>query len=219
MVVSGSQQALEIAARVLFEPGAAVWVEDPGYGGARDVLTLAGARLVPVAGRREGLDVSAGIARSPRPRARLRHALAPVSARRHHVRGAAPTAARLGPRCGAWILEDDYDSEYRYESLPIASLQGLDRDARVVYIGTFSKVLFPALRLGYLVLPADLVARFAAVREATDVFPPSLFQAVLADFIGRGTLRPPPAPDAPALCERRKALVDALSKELPELAR
>ena len=93
-------------------------------------------------------------------------------------------------RSGAWIVEDDYDSEYRYESSPIASLQGLDPDARVLYVGTFSKVLFPALRLGYLVVPADLVRRFAAVREATDVCPPSLFQAVMADFIASQRVGP-----------------------------
>src|SRR5258706_13967117 len=85
-------------------------------------------------------------------------------------------------RSGSWVIEDDYDSEYRYESLPIASLQGLDRDSRVLYIGTFSKVLFPALRLGYIVIPPDLVGRFAAVRAATDDFPAIFLQMVLSDF-------------------------------------
>jgi GntR family transcriptional regulator / MocR family aminotransferase len=87
---------------------------------------------------------------------------------------------------GAWIIEDDYDSEYRYESKPVASLQGLDDASRVIYIGTFSKVLFPSLRIGYLVLPPDLVDRFLSMRYAMDVNPPHLYQAVLADFIGEG---------------------------------
>ena len=117
-------------------------------------------------------------------------------------------------RSGAWILEDDYDSEYRYESLPVAALQGLDRDSRVLYIGTFSKVLFPALRLGYLVIPADLVARFAAVREAMDIFPPALYQAVLTDFILEGHFARHLRRMRLLYRERRDALVEALGKEL-----
>src|SRR5437899_11860110 len=86
-------------------------------------------------------------------------------------------------RSRAWIIEDDYDSEYRYGSLPIASLQGLDRNARVIYIGTFSKVMFPSLRLGYLVIPVDLIERFAAIRHVMDICPTNITQAVLSDFI------------------------------------
>ena len=86
-------------------------------------------------------------------------------------------------QAGSWVIEDDYDSEYRYESMPIASLQGLDHHARVIYIGTFSKVLFPSLRLGYIVIPADLVEAFLAVRLSMDIGPSHFFQAVLADFI------------------------------------
>ena len=120
-------------------------------------------------------------------------------------------------RSGSWIIEDDYDSEYRYESLPIASLQGLDRDARVIYVGTFSKVLFPALRLGYVVLPADLVARFAAVRDATDIFPPTFAQAVLADFIREGHFARHLRRMRALYQERRGALVDALRTELGDV--
>ena len=115
---------------------------------------------------------------------------------------------------GAWILEDDYDSEYRYESLPIAALQGLDRDGRVIYIGTFSKVLFPALRLGYLVIPPDLVPRFAAVREAMDIFPPTLYQAVLADFIAEGHFARHLRRMRQLYRERRDALVAAIRSDL-----
>jgi GntR family transcriptional regulator/MocR family aminotransferase len=118
-------------------------------------------------------------------------------------------------RSGAWILEDDYDSEYRYESLPVAALQGLDRDSRVVYIGTFSKVLFPALRIGYVVVPPDLVRRFAAVREAMDIFPPTLSQAVLKDFIEEGHFARHLRRMRQLYRERRTALVDALRDELP----
>jgi GntR family transcriptional regulator/MocR family aminotransferase len=89
-------------------------------------------------------------------------------------------------QAGSWVIEDDYDSEYRYENMPIASLQGLDSNARVIYIGTFSKVLFPSLRLGYIVIPADLVDAFLSVRLTMDIGPAYFFQAVLADFISEG---------------------------------
>ena len=214
MVVSGSQQALEVSARVLLDPGDDVWVEEPGYGGARDALAMAGARLVPVPVDDEGLDVAAGIRRSPRPRAIY------VTPSHQYPLGVTMSASRrlrlldLARRRGAWILEDDYDSEYRYDSLPIAALQGLDRDARVVYVGTFSKVLFPGLRMGYLVIPADLVTRFAAAREVMDIFPPPLFQAVLADFIGEGHLGRHLRRMRQLYRDRRGVLVEALRREL-----
>ncbi|MBZ4419374.1 PLP-dependent aminotransferase family protein [Myxococcus sp. RHSTA-1-4] len=214
MVVSGSQQALELSARVLLDPRSPVWMEEPGYAGARDVLTMAGARLVPVPVDEEGLDVSAGIARCANARA------AYVTPSHQYPLGGTLSATRRlqlldwAQRSGAWILEDDYDSEYRYESLPISALQGLDRDARVIYIGTFSKVLFPALRVGYLVLPADLVPRFARVRDAMDIFPPTLFQAVLTDFITEGHFARHLRKTRQLYRERRTVLVDALTREL-----
>jgi GntR family transcriptional regulator/MocR family aminotransferase len=213
MVVSGSQQALQIAARVLLEVGSPVWVEEPGYAGARDVLALAGARLLAVPVDAEGLDVSAGIARG---KARAVY----VTPSHQYPLGVTMSASRRlqllewARRSGAWILEDDYDSEYRYESQPIAALQGLDRDARVVYLGTFSKVLFPALRLGYLVIPPDLVPRFAAVREAMDIFPPTLFQAALGDFIAGGHFARHLRRTRQLYRERRSALAEALRRNL-----
>ena len=186
MVVSGSQQALEITARALLDPRQPVWIEEPGYRGARDALTMAGARLVHVPVDDEGLDVAAGIRMCRRARA------AYVTPSHQYPLGATMSASRRlqlldwAQANGSWIVEDDYDSEYRYESQPIAALQGIDRDARVVYVGTFSKVLFPALRVGYLVIPSDLVGRFAAVRMAMDIYPPALSSAVLTDFIEEG---------------------------------
>jgi GntR family transcriptional regulator/MocR family aminotransferase len=214
MVVSGSQQALEIAARVLLEPGQPVWIEEPGYGGARDALIMAGSRLVPVPVDHEGLDVAAGIRMCRRARA------AYVTPSHQYPLGATMSATRRlqlldwAQTQGSWILEDDYDSEYRYESQPIAALQGLDRDARVVYIGTFSKVLFPALRVGYLVIPADLVDRFAAVREAMDICPPALNPAVLADFIAEGHFARHLRRTSLLYRERRSVLVDNLQRFL-----
>jgi GntR family transcriptional regulator/MocR family aminotransferase len=214
LVTSGSQQALAIAARVLLNPGDEVWMEEPGYPGARDALSIAGARLIPVPVDEEGLDVAAGIARSPRARA------AYVTPSHQYPLGATLTASRRlqlldwARRSGAWILEDDYDSEYRHESQPLAALQGLDRDARVIYIGTFSKVLFPALRVGYLVVPADLVDRFAAMRAAIDDFPSTLYQAVLTDFLSEGHFARHLRRMRQLYRDRRGALVEALWSEL-----
>ena len=216
MAVSGSQQALSLAARVLIDAGSPVWVEEPGYRGARDVLRLRNARLIPVPVDEEGLNVSAGIERCPDASA------AYVTPSHQYPMGMVLSASRRvqlldwARRSGAWIIEDDYDSEYRYESLPIASLQGLDRDARVLYVGTFSKVLFPALRLGYLVLPPDLVPRFAAVRDATDIFPPTFAQAVAADFLRGGHFARHLRKTRALYRERRRALVDAIRTQLGE---
>ncbi len=186
IVVSGSQQALDLAARVLLDPGDAVWVEDPGYMGARGALSGAGARLVPVPVDGEGLEVAKGIESEPGAR------LACVTPSHQYPLGVTMSLGRrlelLGwaGRSGAWVIEDDYDSEYRYTGRPLEALQGLDTGERVLYVGTFSKVLFPALRLGYLVVPPDLVDAFAAARELTDRHPPTVDQAILADFIAEG---------------------------------
>jgi len=113
-------------------------------------------------------------------------------------------------RSGAWIIEDDYDSEYRFGSHPIASLQGLDRDARVIYVGTFSKVLFPALRLGYVVVPQDLLPAFSAARDAADIFSSTLYQAVLTDFIREGHFARHIRRMRMLYMDRRRALVNAI---------
>ncbi len=218
MIVSGSQQALALAARTLLAPGDAAWMEEPGFAGARDALTLAGARLVPVPVDGDGLDVDAGIARSPRPPLRVRAAY--VTPSHQYPLGTIMSAPRRlqllewARRTGAWILEDDYDSEYRYGQQPIASLQGLDGERRVIYIGTFSKVLFPALRVGYLVVPDDLVTRFRRVREALDNSPAPLTQTVLADFLREGHFARHLRRMRAVYAERRAALVAAVDREL-----
>lgn len=214
MAVSGSQQALALAARVLLDPGSSVWIEEPGYPGARDALAMAGARLVPVPVDAEGLDVAAGIRLAPRAGAIY------VTPSHQYPLGVTMSASRRlqlldwARESGAWILEDDYDSEYRFQGLPIAALQGLDRDDRVLYIGTFSKVLFPALRLGYLVIPPDLVPRFTAVRAAMDDFPAALAQAVVQDFILEGHFARHLRRMRALYRERRDSLVAALATEL-----
>jgi GntR family transcriptional regulator/MocR family aminotransferase len=120
-------------------------------------------------------------------------------------------------RSGAWIIEDDYDSEYRFGSRPIASLQGLDTDARVIYVGTFSKVMFPALRLGYVVVPKDLVPAFSAARDAADIFSSTLYQVVMTDFIREGHFARHIRRMRMLYMDRRRALVKAIHIQMGEL--
>ena len=167
LIVSGSQQALDLAARVALDPGDAAWVEEPGYWGVRAALAAAGARLVPVPMDGEGLAVADGMAREPAAR------VVCVAPSHQFPLGVTMSLARrlelLGwaRQAGAWILEDDYDSEYRYASRPLACLQGLDQTGCVVYIGTFSKTVFPSLRLGYVIAPHGMVEALQAARAPT----------------------------------------------------
>ena len=213
MVVSGSQQALDLSARVLLDPGSPVWIEEPGYELMRYALVMAGCRLIPVPVDSEGMDVAAGMTLCPKARA------AYVTPSHQYPLGVTLSASRRmqlldwAHQAGAWIVEDDYDSEYRYESMPIASLQGLDSGSRVIYIGTFSKTLFPSLRLGYIVIPPDLIDRFVAVRLAADLCPPQLYQAVLTDFIAEGHYARHIRKTRLVYSERRDALAGALRAE------
>jgi GntR family transcriptional regulator/MocR family aminotransferase len=210
MIVSGSQQGLEITTRVLLDPGDQVWMEEPGYRFARSVFTCAGCVIVPVRVDTEGLNVAGGVKKCAGARAVL------VTPSHQYPLGVTMSASRRlqlldwAESTGSWIIEDDYDSEYRYEGMPVTSLQGLDRNSRVVYIGTFSKVLFPSLRLGYLVIPEDLVERFLAARFALDIGPPTFHQAVLADFIGEGHFARHIRRMRLIYAERRNALIENL---------
>jgi GntR family transcriptional regulator/MocR family aminotransferase len=190
VVTNGAQQALELAARLLLDPGEAVWMEEPGYLGARAAFASAGARLVPVPLDDEGIDVAEGTRRAPSAR------LAYVTPSHQYPTGVTMSATRRlallrwARDAGAWIVEDDYDSEYRYASRPLASLQGLATDVgdggRVLYVGTFSKTLFPGLRLGYLVVPTALVDAFARARGVSGRHASGVEQAVLTDFLDGG---------------------------------
>jgi GntR family transcriptional regulator/MocR family aminotransferase len=215
MVVNGSQQALEISTRALLDVGSQVWMEEPGCQSARAVFAFNGCRTVPVPVDAEGLNVDAGIELRRDARAAL------VTPSHQFPLGVTMSATRRfqlldwAERVGAWILEDDYDSEFRYDSRPVASLQGLDRNSRVIYIGTFSTALFPSVRLGYLVIPPDLIERFLAIRFAMDVGLPALTQAVVADFIREGHFARHIRRMRLIYCERRAQLMESLRDELP----
>jgi GntR family transcriptional regulator/MocR family aminotransferase len=188
VMVSGIQQALDLLARLLLKPHDPVWMEDPGYFGASIAFGTARARIVGVPVDAEGLSVTAGMKICP------------------HAKGVYLTPAHQFPlgvtmslerrmailnwasRAGSFVIEDDYDSEYRFEGQPVPALQSLDNHSSVIFVGSFSKTLFPSLRLGYVVLPPSLVDYFLAFRYRTDLQNSTFDQAVLCDFIVEGHL-------------------------------
>jgi GntR family transcriptional regulator/MocR family aminotransferase len=185
-IVAGAQRALQMIFSLLVDPGDRVWLEEPGYPGARSALVQAGAHIVPARVDAHGIDVAAAARQAPNAR------LACVTPSNQFPLGVPMSLMRRlallkwAGRAGAWIVEDDYDSEFRYSTRPFPSLHGLDADGRVIYVGTFAKSIFPAMRLGFAIVPVDLRQQFLAARRATDVHPPLLEQMALADFIGAG---------------------------------
>ncbi|MCO6489726.1 MAG: PLP-dependent aminotransferase family protein [Phaeodactylibacter sp.] len=188
IIVNGIQQALGLACQLLLDPGDGAWIEDPGYNGAREAMRLTGVRPIAVPLDAEGLLVKAGQEIAPDAK------LAYVTPSHQYPLGVVMSLARRlellewAARHNAWILEDDYDSEYRYSGKPLAALQGIDHNNRVVYLGTFSKVLFPALRLGYMVVPPALAEPFRLAKDYTDRGNSILEQATLAAFLEEGQL-------------------------------
>ena len=216
IVTAGAQGALDLAARMVIDPGDRVWVEEPGYLGARGAFLGAGARIVPVPVDADGLDIEAGIAAEENPR------LIYVTPSHQFPLGVTLSLQRrlslleFARKASAWIIEDDYDSEYRYTGRPIASLQGFDRSARTLYMGTFAKTLFPALRVGYLIVPDALVDPFSAAIRISGHTPPAAIQAALADFMGEGHFGAHVRRMLGVYAERRACLLAALDGELSD---
>jgi GntR family transcriptional regulator/MocR family aminotransferase len=183
-IVSGVQEALDLVARLFLNPGDRVAMEDPGYPGAALTFAAAGATTLRVRVDDEGLT----LAGSALDGARLVY----VTPAHQFPLGVSMSLSRRfalldwAQASSAMIFEDDYDGEYRYSGRPLPALQGLDRHGQVIFAGSFSKVLFPSLRLGYAVVPPDLIDRFAATLSVTSRHAPLLEQAVLADFIATG---------------------------------
>jgi GntR family transcriptional regulator/MocR family aminotransferase len=186
IVTLGAQQALDLLARVLLDPGNEVWMEDPGYPGACRAFQSAGASVIPVPVDGDGINVASGIKLSPAARAVY------VTPANQFPLGTVMSADRRvellswAARARAWIIEDEYDAEYRYSGKPIASLHSLDRSGSVIYVGTFTKMLFNALRIGFIVVPERLIEGFKTVRSFMDRHAPTLDQAVLTEFINEG---------------------------------
>ena len=211
IIVNGSQQALDLAARVLMEHGDRVVLEDPQYQGAREVFRAAGARLHPVPVDRDGLNP----AKLP-----LSARIAFVTPSHQFPTGAIlPLARRLAllewaKNAKAVVIEDDYDGEFRYEGQPVESMQGLDAEGRVIYLGTFSRTIFPALRIGYLIAPKSLVPAFTSGKWLCDRHTATLEQETLAEFISSGAYERHLRRTRRANAVRRAALLEAIHKHL-----
>jgi GntR family transcriptional regulator/MocR family aminotransferase len=216
IVVSGSQQALDIIARVLIEVGDVVAIEDPQYQGTREILRAAGAVLRPSPVDREGLDPER-LGRDTR--------VAFVTPSHQFPTGATlPLRRRLAllawaAKADGVIVEDDYDGEFRYDGQPLESLQGLDHDGRVIYVGTFSRTIFSALRIGYLVAPRPMVDAFVGAKWLSDRHTATLEQQTLAEFISSGIYERYLRRVRRSNAARRAALVSAVARHLPATIR
>lgn len=214
LIVNGTQQAIALTARVLLDPGAAAAIEEPQYFAIREVLQIHGARLQPVPVDGEGLRVEALPVPAPR--------LVCVTPSHQFPTGAVLSLARRQALLDyvhahdSWIFEDDYDGEFRYDARPLSALRSLDRHGRVVYVGSFSKVMFPALRLGYLVMPPGLRRDFINAKWAEDFGSSAVEQAALARFIEDGGFERHLRRTGKALRERRAALLRGLRERLGE---
>ena len=188
IITTGSQQSLDLVCRMLLDAGDPVWLEEPGYIGARSVFAANGATLYPVNVDVEGINIDAAINLHPAPRIIF------TSSSRHYPLGATLSMVRresminFARRCGCWIVEDGYDHEFRYLGATPPSVYGLDAGARTIHLGTFSKVLLPSFRLGYVVVPADLSESFAKARAVVDRHASLIEQMVLSEFMHRGLL-------------------------------
>jgi GntR family transcriptional regulator / MocR family aminotransferase len=186
IVVAGSQQAIDLASKVLLDPADSVWIEDPGYQPTRLSLATAGMRLHHIPVDEDGMRIDKGIATCPGARAVF------VTPSHQYPLGVSLSMDRRlqlldwAERQRSWVVEDDYDSEFRYGGPSLPSLQGLDTNGRVVYVGTFSKVLQPGIRYGYLIVPPQLAKAFQAARFLTDRHSPLFLEQVLTDFIRQG---------------------------------
>ncbi|WP_029356712.1 PLP-dependent aminotransferase family protein [Bosea sp. 117] len=214
IVFAGAQHAVDLACRILLTPGEDVWCEDPGYDGIYASSIAAGANPVAVPVDEEGIVVAEGIARAPEAR------LVYVSPSKQFPLGMELSLERRyallqwANAAGAWILEDDYDTEFRYSGRPRPALHALDREGRVLYFGTFSKMLFPGLRLGYAIVPDALVEAFVSARSVVGRFSPMLEQALVARFMSEGQLAAHVRRMRRLYARRQDYLLDCIARKL-----
>ena len=216
VVTNGAQSAFDLLARILIDDGDTVWMEEPGYYGAGSAFVSAGAKLSPL----EVTDAGWNLEPPPTiPR------LIFVTPSCHHPLGMTmPMEQRLNlihlaEAWNAWIIEDDFDGEYRFQGQPIPALQGISASNRVVYVGTFAKVLFPAMRLGFLVVPEPIRDTIISALSVTGQFAPLLTQAALADFMNEGHFTRHLRRMRRLYAERRQYFLDAAERHLGEWLR
>ncbi|HHB1425741.1 PLP-dependent aminotransferase family protein [Serratia odorifera] len=213
-ICSGYQAQLDLIVNTLLQPGDAVWLEDPGYPITRPLLHAAGIQTVPVPVDSQGMNIDLGMARRPDAR------MAVLTPTHQSPLGVSLSLARRmallewAQQRQAWVVEDDYDSEFRYVGRPLPPLKSLDGQQRVLYAGSFSKTLFPSLRLSYLVVPAAQVAAFEQVARQRLCGSPPLIQASVAAFISQGHFYRHLKRMRPLYRQRRQWLADALQQQL-----
>ena len=184
VVTTGAQAAFDLLARLLLDPGDTVWMEEPGYYGAKAAFTVAGARILPIPVDQERgwrLDTQDPLPRLIYVTPACQHPLGITMRMEERLR-----LLDIAGTANSWVIEDDFDGEYRFQGRPVPAIQSMDRSGRVIYVGTFAKLLFPALRLGFMVLPVELAGRIVNALSTTGQFAPLLLQAALADFITEG---------------------------------
>lgn len=214
VIVSGAQQAFNLLGMLLLNPQDSVWMEDPGHIAARIALLAQGARVVPLRIDEQGIDVEQGLSEFPDAR------LVFTTPSRQHPLGVTLSYARRqalidwAAQHQSWIIEDDCDSEFRYSGRLLPALYAMDQMARVIYVGTFSKVLFPSLRLGYVILPQALVEPFCTLRAVMDRSPPTVLQATTADFMIEGHFLGHIRRMRALYQARQQALVEQLEKQI-----
>ncbi|TKB12914.1 MAG: PLP-dependent aminotransferase family protein [Mesorhizobium sp.] len=184
VITTGAQAAFDLLARLLLDPGDTVWMEEPGYYGAKAAFTVAGAKILPIPVDQERgwrLDAPDFSPRLIYVTPACQHPLGITMRMEERLR-----LLDIAETANAWVIEDDFDGEYRFQGRPVPAIQSMDRSGRVIYVGTFAKLLFPALRIGFMVLPPDMAGRIANALSTTGQFAPLLLQAALADFITEG---------------------------------
>lgn len=213
IMTAGTQQGLDLAVRAILKPGDPVWIEDPCYAAARELFEGTGLAVTPVPLDGEGIDVAAGIAARPKAKAVY------VTPSHQYPLGVTLSMARRlaliewARGAGAYIIEDDYDSEFRFAGPPLSALQGIDGEGRVIYLGTFSKTLLPGFRFGYLVVPRALRERVLTIRRLTDRFPSTLAEDALTEFLRDGHFSAHIKRARKRVRAARDALVEALRSD------
>ncbi|WP_437678630.1 PLP-dependent aminotransferase family protein [Sorangium sp. So ce131] len=219
-ITEGSQAALDLCCRALLDPGDAAWVEDPGPLALRAAVHMAGARLVPIPVDEDGLRVQAGARRAPRAKVAF---VSPASAFPTGARLTLPRRIELmawAGKAGSVVVEVDYEGELRFDGTPLPSLLALDMEGvkdRVIHVGTFSRSLFPGLRLGFMIVPPAMVRAVAQMRAASTRSPPYLLQAAVADFIDEGHFARHLRKLKQATRRRRDVLLGELAGLLPDM--